>query len=254
VDPVSLAASVLTIFATLSAPIANALKKKWLARKVRKTIASVTRVFVASYPQAAAAVFSSPGAIAEELSRLSVGVPVVPRVLSQAWVDGGFLNVDTADRLAREYIARLNAALIAIDGFRDLMVAQTAIATTTILDAMEDRQRREEERRIALGYFAAADRYYRSARELLDGDLFAAEGTRIEAENLLEQNDLIVDWRIKEKFKDLRDVFRYFVRDHYEDLVDAVEDGVSPLTLYDLLEALRLGSEEFKQRVRDSSL
>ena len=62
------------------------------------------------------------------------------------------------------------------------MVAQTAIATTTILDTMEDRQRREEERRIALGYFAAADRYYRSARELLDGDLFAAEGTRIEAE------------------------------------------------------------------------
>jgi hypothetical protein len=254
VDPVSLAASVLTIFATLSAPIANALKKKWLARKIRKTIESVTKVFVASYPQAAAAVFSSPGAIADELSRLSVGVPVVPRVLSKGWVDGGFLDVGTADRLAREYIARLNAALIAIDGFRDLMVAQTAIATTAILDAMEERQRREEERRIALGYFEAADRYFRAARELLNGNLFAAEGSRYEAESFLERNELIVDWRIKEKFKGLRNDFRDLVKVPYGDLVDARDAGADSVTLDidSLLEALRLGTEKFKRRVEDS--
>ena len=132
------------------------------------------------------------------------------------------------------------------------MVAQTAIATTTILDAMEERQRREEERRIALGYFEAADRYIRAARELLNGDLFAAEGSKYEAESFLERNELIVDWRIKERFKGLRDNFRDLVKARYEDLVEAQERGEDSVTLSELLRELRSGTEQFKQRVRDS--
>jgi len=256
VDPVSasaLAANVLSILTTLASPAGNALKRWLLTRKVRKAIEKVTKGFVAAFPEAEDAVFSSAAAIAEELARLRAGKPVEARALSGAWVSEGYFDEATAHQLADDYVGRLNAALLAIDGFQQLMVAYSTLAATAILGEMNERERRKVESEINRGFLRAAYLYFRSGREMLYDDRFSADGSKYEAEALLAEIALIPDWRIKDRFRQLRDAFRDLVQSRYETFVEAHEAGADIAELSALLEELRLGTQELIELVKANS-
>ncbi len=88
---------------------------------------------------------------------------------------------------------------------------------------------------------------------MLNGDNFSADGSKYEAEGLLEENALIPDWRIKDRFKHLRDAFRDLVQSRYERFVEAHEAGADPTVLAELLNELRLGTQELIDLIHANS-
>jgi len=259
VDPASaaaLAANVVQILTAVSDPVVNAIKKRALRKALNKTVARVSLEFVAEFPGAGIAMqASSAPAIAAELRRLlTAGAPLEPQTLINEWMNKGYFEHADADRLATNYTERLHDALIAIDGFRPLMVASATLTIAQRADEAERRAQRSEEREVARAYFDAADGYFRSALSLFAGDEIAAQGSVYDAGSLIERIDLIADWRIKEKFKDLRYDFDDLVEQRYENFVELWETGADPEALRASLEEVRLGAVELRRRVKVSYL
>jgi hypothetical protein len=251
-DPVSwsaVAKAVLAQLVSVAGPLGgNWLKRKWLNRKFRKVVERVSREFAKAHPECTSALAAYPEGIAQELAVfMSSGTLPSARSLGDEWSSHGSLGEPAARQLADEYLNTLKQELLRTGGFRELFTFGAPLDTAEGIRRVEEMMKDDEELRIALGYYAAADEYVRAARALMQSD--SVTGWRHEdmAQSFVAGAELCRDWQVYERFREARSWFADLVRGPFEEVKATCENGEDASAQFAVLEQ---GRAAFKQAVR----